>query len=118
VRGHAGQVTAVAMTRDRTLAATASADATVKLWRLPGLEEGVVLQGHAGPVGALAFDPQGKRLATVDAAAVRLWDAATGQQLAHFDSADGAILSVAFHPDGRTLITGSADRAVKRWPVF
>jgi RNA polymerase sigma factor (sigma-70 family) len=118
VRGHVGLVTAVAMTRDRTLAATASRDATVKLWRLPGMEEGVMLQGHPGPVGALAFDAQGKRLATVDATAVRLWDPATGRQLARYDSDCGAILSVAFHPDGRTILTGSADRAVKRWPVF
>jgi RNA polymerase sigma factor (sigma-70 family) len=118
VRGHAGAVTAVAVTGNRTLAATASGDATVRLWHLPGLEAGAVLPGHAGPVGALAFDPPGKRLATVDAATVYVWDVATGKQLAHFDSDGGAILSVAFHPDGRTILTGSADRSVKRWPVF
>ncbi|MBX9622989.1 MAG: PQQ-binding-like beta-propeller repeat protein [Gemmataceae bacterium] len=46
------------------------------------------LTGHAGPVGPMAFSPDGKLFATgSDDGTVRLWDPQTGKELAKFDPA-------------------------------
>ena len=47
----------------RTLA-TASIDKTVRLWSVNGGQELLVLDGHTGPVRALAFSPDGRILAS------------------------------------------------------
>jgi WD40 repeat protein len=46
---------------------------------------------------------------------VRLWDAATGMELAVLTGHKAAVLDCAFSPDGRTLATKSDDRTIKFW---
>src|SRR5690606_25486243 len=53
---------------------------------------------------------------------VRLWDVDTGEVVASVDH--GApepdrrwVKTVAFSPDGRTLVTGGADRVLRRWDL-
>jgi WD40 repeat protein len=70
---------------------------------------GVPALCHDGPLQALAFSPDGKHIATVDGAALRLWDAATGklircQREKHFEY----LLGVTFSPDGRWVAVGGA----------
>ena len=45
----------------------------------------------------------------------RLWDAATGQPIGPPLTHKGAVDAVAFRPDGKTLVTGSADGTARLW---
>jgi WD40 repeat protein len=45
----------------------------------------------------------------------RLWDVATGKELAVLTSHKAPLRSCVFSPDGRTLATGSDDRTIKFW---
>ena len=55
------------------------------------------------PAGALAFSPDGGRLATASfGRRVDVWDTTTGEQL-HTLWHSGLVLGVAFSPDGRRL---------------
>jgi WD40 repeat protein len=66
-------------------------------------------RGHDGLVWEVASSPAGTVLATAchDGTA-RLFDAATGQELAVFRH-DGPVTTLAFGPDGRAIATGSWD---------
>jgi WD40 repeat protein len=81
--GHTGTVEAVAFAPDWSLLATASGDATVRLWHAATGTHLATLAGHDQTVRAAAFSPNGSLLATASAdATVRLWDVASGAQLA------------------------------------
>ena len=47
----------------------------------------------------------------------RLWDTATGAEIRRFKGHESEISSVAFAPDGATLIIGSHDGTARLWNV-
>ena len=79
-------------------------------------EHGVLPSGGAT---AIAFNPTGTTLATVDrSGTTRLWDVATKRQLGaplngEFSYAD----TVVFSPNGKILATGSVDGTAQLWDV-
>ena len=68
--------------------------------------------GHGGSVNAVAFSPDGKRAASGDSSAVRLWEVATGKEIKSDDSHRDRVMAVAFSPDGKYVASGSEDRKV------
>lgn len=75
-------------------------------------------KGAGGP-GTLVYSPDGRWLASADAAgSVRLWDAATGDVAARWPGHASGVTSVSFAPGGRRLATvSSRDPEVRIWDV-
>ncbi len=92
--------------------ATSGADGVVVLW---DIEDRKVVTSRRGGASAVAFSPDGKRLAVASLGqAARIWDVDGGQAvdlIGHLD----AVTCLAFSPDGRILATGSDDRTVRLW---
>jgi RNA polymerase sigma factor (sigma-70 family) len=66
--------------------------------------------GHTGPVNAVAFSPDGKRLVTGGKDGVRCWDMASGQII--FRTSMPGPVAIRFSEDGRTMTIRTSDQAV------
>ena len=76
VRGHTGQVAAIAFSPDRRTLATGSWDETVRLWDLTSGLEKACFNWKIGKITALAYSPDGTRLAAGSlSGAMLVWDA-------------------------------------------
>lgn len=123
--GHDGFVYSLLFSSDGKTLASASADATVKLWN-PRNEQGKelvhTLRGHQGPVYRLAFGPQDDVLATGGKdGIIRLWLREKGIQIDSFEGHKDEISSLAFAPKpslGYTtpiLASASDDGSIRLW---
>jgi WD40 repeat protein len=89
----------------------------VRLWDLAISNPLGTSTGGRGSVSAVAFSPDGKKLAIGDRSGkVRLWDGASGKLGPPLtDGGNVSIPSVAVSPDGRTLAAGDTDGKVRLW---
>lgn len=112
----------MAFTPDGLRVASAGDDQTICIWdaetgkeamRWPALSLGARIH-------ALAFAPDGHLLASANwrDSALRIWDAATGEQRATFDKQDAnGVSAFAFTPDSKTLAVTYEDGSVRLWDV-
>jgi WD40 repeat protein len=100
----------------RSLLATGS-EGGPGIWLLERERSRVVLDGHRGTVSISTFGPGGDKLATGgDDRSVRLWDPATGRELAAL-GAGPRVVAASFSPDGSRLLTANRDGGAHLWDV-
>jgi WD40 repeat protein/tRNA A-37 threonylcarbamoyl transferase component Bud32 len=88
------------------------------LRRLFQVRQLATLHGHADSVLAVAFSPDGSRIASASAdGMVKVWDRQSLREVLTLPGHGAAVAVVAFSPDGRQLASGSADGNVRVWEV-
>jgi len=91
-----------------------STDAVVKVvaalndWRFQTPE--LIFQGHSP-----RFSSDGHRVLTIDGKTARLWDASSGKLLVTLSGHEGTIRDAEFSPDGKWVVTASADTTARLW---
>ena len=88
----------------------------VSIWDLATGERVTTCTGQETAFHALAFNPDGSRIAAAgDDGAIRLWNAEDGKYLLTFTGHESSIYSVAFSPDGHRITSGGDDGTVRVW---
>jgi endonuclease YncB( thermonuclease family) len=93
--------------------------ATKALAQGQGPREVAALKGHAEAAFHLAFSPDGKLLASCGEPCVKVWDLESRREIVALRAPEGTIWgrSVAFAPDGKTLVYLFDDGVVRLWDV-
>jgi eukaryotic-like serine/threonine-protein kinase len=88
----------------------------VKVWDVRAGVHHRTVAAHLGPIGGVAFSPDGRRLATAGwDKKVKLWDVATGEPVHEWSDHTGYVSCVAFSKDGKWLASGGGDNTVRVW---
>ena len=64
---------------------------------------------------AVAFSPDGTRVATGVGLNAQTWDARTGKPLTTLSGHTGDVISIAYSPDGQRIATGADDGIAQVW---
>ena len=105
----------LAFTRDGSKLAVAGRDGYLRLWPIDSAvgEESDIwrVRLQRAPRAAVAFNSDGSRVAVTSATMIKVVNTSTGEvisQLERRDIDDGVFQQVAFSPDSRLIVTGSA----------
>lgn len=119
-----------AMSPDGSQLVSFGNSAPIVLWNAQTGEKLRIFDGHSETVTAVAFSPDGKNIVSAgadiqelegtrltDQYTLKLWDVATGKLLRTYSGHADHILSVAFSPDGKQLLSGGRDGNLRLWDV-
>ncbi|HRY50569.1 MAG TPA: protein kinase [Candidatus Paceibacterota bacterium] len=108
-------ISALAFSPSTELLATGF-DSTIRLWDASSGAPRGQLAIPAGGVQALAFAPDGRRLASAGGdRAIRIWSVADQAELFGWRGHEGEGMVLAFLPDGKTLVSGCQEGTACFW---
>ena len=118
---HTSAITDSAYSRRGNVLFTSSLDGSVRAWDMLRYRN---FRTFTAPTrlsfSCLAVDPSAEVVcaASHDSFDIHLWSVQTGALLDQLSGHEGPISTLAFTPDGRSLISGSWDRTIRIWNVF
>jgi WD40 repeat protein/serine/threonine protein kinase len=119
IKPRKGEANMVALSPDRTRVAVAlpsEKGSFIGIYDTSSGEEQATCTGARDQFYALAFSPDGRRLAASgDDRVIHIWDAAGGQPLTECRGHTSKVLSIAFREDGSQLVTAAHDGTVRQW---
>ncbi|XP_077067777.1 transducin beta-like protein 3 [Siphateles boraxobius] len=103
-----------------TLLATGGCDGTIKLWDVLKQYCTHNLKGSSGVVHLVEFHPDISRLQLFSSSAncgIRIWDLRSSKCICVLESHYSAVTSLAFSPDGQTLVSSGRDKICSVWDL-
>jgi U3 small nucleolar RNA-associated protein 12 len=111
--GHRTDIRALAISSDDKMLASA-ANGSLKIWNIR--TQACIRTFECGYALCCAFLPGDKVVVVGNKSGeLELFDVASATLLESVTAHDGAIWSLQVHPDGRSVVSGSADKTVKFW---
>lgn len=111
--GHRADIRALSLSSDDKMLASAS-NGSLKIWNIK--TQNCIRTFECGYALCCAFLPGDKVVVVgTKAGELQLFDVASATLLDSVDAHEGAIWSLALHPEGRSVVSGSADKSAKFW---
>ena len=141
IKGHTASVLCIGLSPDGHTIASGSSDKTIRLWDMGTHNHIATLVGHTSDILSVAFSPDGLYLASgCNDGSVHLWDPITGEHKTSLIGNElfkrpaslprrkedppnitghirGAVNSLLFSPDGKTLVIGNAIGTIDFWDM-
>jgi WD40 repeat protein len=113
---HEGAVTALAVSPDGRLFASAGFDKGLRVWDTATGKQKALFRNQPSVALSLAFSADSQTLISgYSDGTVKLWRATTLQRLTSFNGHQAPVSSVVLGKDGRTLASASLDGTIKIW---
>jgi len=117
-KGHLMSVSNCALHPKKSILATASDDATWKMWDLPNGDLIMSGDGHKDWVAGVNFHPKGTHLASASGdCTVKIWDFEKKKCTVTFTEHTQAVWNAAFHHSGDFLASCSLDHSARLWDL-
>jgi WD40 repeat protein len=122
--GHTSGITGLAWHPDGNLLASSSFDRSVRVWDTTAGKEVAVNLGHRDRVLSVAFSPDGRQLVSgglyfpneskpgITRGDLKMWPVGASQEALSVNTRGGAVLGLAWSPDGKRVATIESDRTV------
>ncbi|KAK3816260.1 MAG: WD40-repeat-containing domain protein [Benniella sp.] len=117
LRGHSGLVTSVVYSPDGDRIASASVDATIRLW---DVRTGVCCQVfiHDKGVESVVYSPLGDSIASCSAdKTIQIWEVETGDCRHTLSGHTDTVSEIVYSPKGDHIASGGYDQKVRLWDV-
>jgi U3 small nucleolar RNA-associated protein 12 len=113
IPGHRADIRSLALSSDDRMLASAS-NGSLKIWNVK--TRSCIRTFECGYALCCAFLPGDKVVVVgTKAGELEVFDVASAQLLDSVSAHEGAIWSLQVHPDGRSMVSGSADKSAKFW---
>lgn len=115
--GHKDVVASAVFSRDGTRVLSGSWDKTIRIWNADGRGEAQIIQASA-IVNSAVWSPDEQRIYAGIGDTIRIWTAQGSSEptaLLGYDTAAGLRSELPFTPDGKRILTGSRDGAIRIW---
>jgi WD40 repeat protein/tetratricopeptide (TPR) repeat protein len=116
LEGHISPVVSLAFTPDGYRLASASRH-LVRQWDLNAYTTDQMIEGHLGPIHRTVVSADGRILAIATGRQILIWPMGADKPSHILEGHHDLVLSLAFAPDGATLVSGSADHSVCLWQI-
>eukprot|EP00980_Cylindrotheca_fusiformis_P004352 scaffold925_cov129-Cylindrotheca_fusiformis.AAC.5 len=118
-RGHDNFVFCCEFNGPSNLLVSGSFDETVKLWDVRSGECVSTLPAHSDPVTSVSFNRDGSCVVSASHdGLIRIWDVCTGECLKTiFASGNPPVSHVTYSPNGKYVLAGTLDSAMRLWPI-
>lgn len=113
---HDGAITAMAITKDGNRFVSGGDDGNLRVFEVGSARDTMTIgRAHDGPVMALALDSSGSRAVSAARDGAKLWDLGSGEELNRLVEHEGHVVTVAFLPNTKLVVTGGDDGRCALW---
>ena len=117
-KGHMMSVSNLALHPKKSIVATASDDATWKMWDLPSGDLIMSGDGHKDWVSGVGFNPAGTHLVSTSGdCTVKIWDFKQKRCTVTFAEHGQAVWNACFHDSGDFVASCSLDHSARLWDL-
>jgi len=126
--GQEEKITCLAFSSDGKRAVSGGSEKTIRVWQVHSWQQQLCLKGHDDEVTNVAFSFDGTSILSGSRdKTVRLWNTKIDNKFSFknlfskqlckfkFKGHSGAVKCVAFSPDGKKAVSGSADQSIRVW---